>query len=127
MALLFAIGIIVLISDNVKTSIFDLLILFGFILFFGIVSIYYFPFNRLRLQFTDKGFIYDSLFFSWDDIKEIEWRPIKNGAMFKLRISMSWKARLRRTWVNLVPGHIFDINNKQTIDKILEGKVKIRS
>ena len=89
--------------------------------------IYYFPFNRLRLQFTDKGFIYDSLFYSWDDIKEIEWRPIKNGEMFKLKISMNWKGWLRRTWVKWVPGHVFDMNSKQTIDKILEGKAKIRA
>ena len=108
-----------------RADVIEWLIMLSAILFFGLGAFDNFPTKGRRiLKFTDKGIIYWEMFYSWHEIKGYQWKPNSNGKTFSLKFFFSpWSLKSRIFF----DYYSFDINAKQNADKILEGRVKIRS
>ena len=108
-----------------KATVIEWLLAASAIIFFSVLSFDSFPTKRKRtLHFSDKGIVYDNMFYSWDEIEWYEWRVSSDGKTFTLNICLrGWY--LKRTFYS--DYFSFDTNAKQNIDKILEGRVRIRT
>ena len=101
------------------------LVMLSAILFFGLLSFDAIPTKgRRTLTFTDKGIVYWKMFYSWDEIEAYRCVPNSDGTAFSLKLFFtpwSLKSRIFGDYYSL------DLNTMQKIDKILEGRVRIKT
>jgi hypothetical protein len=114
-----------LILRGYKATVMEWLMALSAIIFFGVLSFDTFPTKgKRKLYFTDKGIVHSNMFYSWHEIEWYRWQGSSDGTTFSLNIHLKgWfiKKRIPRDY------YTFDINTKQYIDKILEGRVKIET
>ena len=124
-ALFLILVFIVAILRGYKATVIEWLLAVSAMIFFGVLSFDAFPTKRKRtLHFSDKGIVYDNMFYRWDEIEWYEWRVSSDDKIFSLNICLrGWW--LKRTFYS--DYFSFDTTAKQNIDEILEGRVKTRT